>query len=100
MKLDNVQLDKADDTLRCANDSTLETSGEVEIKVEKCSIYFMMEFTIKQHMSPVVIGGIGLQQQFGIELNLSTKAGTNERQDHICKIEAKFGRTINDLEWF
>ena len=100
LKLDNVQLDKADDTLRCANDSTLETRGKAVIPVEIGSICLMVKFTIVQHMSPEVIGGIGLQQQFGIELNWSTEAGTNERQDHICNIEAKFGRTINDLERF
>ena len=75
----------------------METRGKAVIPVEIGSICLMVKFTIVKHMSPDVIGGIGLQQQFGIELNWSTEAGNNERQDHICNIEAKFGRTINDL---
>ena len=31
--------------------------------------YHIVNFTIVQHMSPDVIGGIGLKKQFGIELH-------------------------------
>ena len=105
LKLDNVQLDKADDTLRCANDSTLETKAVIPVQI--ASICLMVKFTIVQHMYPGVIGGIGLQQQFGIELNWSTEAGPNERQDHICNIEEKirqnnqrFGKVLKSRKSF
>ena len=63
-KLPNVKLTNTDDTLRCANDSTLETM-EVEIN-GRCHT---VTFTIVKQMTPEVIGGIGLLKLFGIELS-------------------------------
>ena len=46
-------------------------------------------------MSSDVIGGIGLQKQFGIEL-----LWPSTTNDYIYNIEAKFGRKIIQLERF
>jgi len=90
----NVELNNTVDTLRCANDSTLETRGKAMVEVEIDGRYHTVNFMIVQHMSPDVIVGIGLQKQFGIELHWPSTTNEIERNSHICNIETKFGRKI------
>ena len=55
----------------------------------------MVEFTVVKEMSPCVIGGMQLQEQFGFRLIKTTL----EKNDvYMCNIESKFGRTTTDEE--
>jgi hypothetical protein len=97
-KLSNIVLSSSGDTLRCANDSTLVTKGKAVMTVEIGGRCRQVKFTIVQHMTPDVIGGIELQEQFGIKLQWPVLMNKTGRQDHIGSIEAKFGRKIAGQE--
>lgn len=99
-KLRNIELINATDTLRCANDGLLETKGKAIIEVKIDNRRRWVKFTIVSYMTPEIIGGIELLKQFGIQLQWPVKEVEKPRQDHICNIEAKFGKTISDLERF
>jgi len=71
-KLPDIELKTTDDTLRCANESTLETIGKATMEVQINGRCYAVTFTIVLHMTPEVIGGIGLQKLFGIELHWPT----------------------------
>ena len=91
-----IELKESGDTLRCANNSTLETRGKADLEVKINQEIHWITFTIVSQMSPEIIGGIGLQKQFGIRLewiNEEIKEGNSEQ---ICDIEARFGQTITD----
>ena len=99
-KLPNVELTNTDDTLRCANDSTLETMGKATMEVEISGRCHTVTFTIVKQMTPEVIGGIGLHKLFGIELQWPSTTNGIKSSNHLCNIEAKFGRETTGLERF
>ena len=98
-KLKDIKLKKnTGDTLRCANNSLLETRGKAELEVTINHDCRRVVFTIVNQMTPEVIGGIDLQRQFGIQLGWTISEEKEENQDQICNIEARFGQTISDTE--
>ena len=97
-KLRNVQLKPTGDMLRCANDSLLETKGKAELEVTINQERRLVMFTIVNKMTPDVIGGIGMQAQFGIELRWNKQEEVKERQEHISNIEAQFGQKFTGLD--
>ena len=99
-KLKNVELINTVAKLRCANDGYLEVKGEAVIEVEIDGRIEMITFTIVEQMTPEVIGGIKLLKQFGVHLQWPVIQEKDIRQDHICNIEAQFGKPITSAERF
>ena len=99
-KLPEIELKTTYDTLRCANDYTLETMGKAAMKVEINGRCHTVPSTIVRHMTLEVIGGIGLQKLFEIELHWPTTTDKIKDDNYICNIDAKFGREATEEERF
>lgn len=96
-RLENVDIVETEELLRCANDSKLETIGKIHINVKIGNKEKKVTFTVVKNIVPDIIGGIELQNQFGIELTWIEE--TRGRAEYfICEIEANYGRKITDDE--
>ena len=81
--------------LRCANNSQLQTLGKTTVEVEIDQSKKMVDFMVVEEMSPDVIGGTQLQEQFGFRL---VKMVEESMPNYMCNIEANFGRKTTDEE--
>ena len=93
--LDTGELRESMEVLRCANNSQLQTLGKTTVEVEIDQSKKMVDFTVVEEMSPDVIGGIQLQEQFGFRL---VKMAEEPMPNYLFNIEANFGRKTTDEE--
>jgi len=93
--LEGTELRESSEILRCANNSLLQIMGRTTLAVRIGQVTKMVEFTVVKEISPGVIGGIELQEQFGFRL---MRIADDRRDSNMCNIEGKFGRTTNDEE--
>lgn len=94
-ELTNVVLEKVNVTLRCANNTILETLGQVEVETFIGEQGEWITYTVARQACPDIIGGIDLQRKFGFEL---CRRKSDDEEIHIGILEAKFGRCISDEE--
>ena len=73
-RLSQVELLRANTTLRCANGEKLETKGEARVRVTLNDKERWITFTIVEHVIPDVIGGVEMQRIFGLELRWSEES--------------------------
>ena len=101
-ELPDAVLEESHDTLRCANDSLLNTKGKTTVNVEFGDKKQPISFIVVQHMVPSLIGGIEFQNKFGFALQcIATNEldeSEDENSDYVCNIEARFGRIITGNE--
>ena len=98
-RFDNATLTRSSDILKCANDSSLEVRGKTKLEVRIGKRTALVEFTVVEHITPELIGGIELQRQFGIKLVWADEPHLREI-DGINTLKAKFGRNTTPEDRF
>jgi len=63
--LENVKLTESREILRRANNNQLQIIGKAIIMLQVGYMTKPIGFTVVKEMSPVIIGGVDLQEQFG-----------------------------------
>jgi len=66
--LEGTELRESGEILRYGNNSLLQIMGRTILSMRIGQVTKMVEFTVIKEMSPGVIGGIELQEQFGFKL--------------------------------
>jgi len=92
-----VDVEPTEDRLRCANNSHLEILGKIFVPVQVCEMVKMVEFIVVKTVSPDVIGGVDLQNNFGFSLRWMHNI-SEPSYNFVCSLEARFGRTIDRQE--
>ena len=94
-RFQGVILTNTDITLHCANDGELKVKGKARLKVTISGMTRWITFTIVQQLTPDVIGGVEMQNEFRINL-----VWKRDPEEHISNIVAQFGKKISGEERF
>jgi len=102
-EIGNVEIKLIKNGIFCANGSPLKTIGLVELIVIIDGIEKKIEFVVVENLSPKIIGGVNLLNNFNIRLVKKYKEEIKVYDDfenvmcqEICSIAAKFGEIITD----
>ena len=94
-KLENVKLKDCTDKLRGASNGLLDIVSRILVRVQMGQRSEDIWFVVVKDLCIDVIAGMDLLSKFGFRL---TRTTDNKDEDLICNIEAKFGRTISDVD--
>lgn len=96
-------LERSYDRLVCANEDSLDVKGTTKVDVKMGDYWRQITFVVVKKVTPGMIGGMLLQQAFGIKLTWDTQPELDQDSEtktnyNVCNISARCGEARTDEE--